>query len=295
MKTIGIEAFLQWAYCRELPKQQNDGSRYALGSVASSFRMVSEFGALGTLIDKPLNRYGVLADVAAREDDEPHPDAVVCASMVKALPMPDFDFRPGEFDPLGLPDTPAAWALLAEGFALLSGLDRGGDVADHGYPDAWRSHKPVLPRATTVTLNPATIVVAAAVLGRPPVVDPAFEPVLQPVLGQYGRPRWFLGEVKCDPHTGTKTAVEVDGMDRITHRPKPGAYRKFTYRRDCLLEYAARAEYQVWRDALDVLATRLSGRLRDHDVTPSTRAWQPWAVAGVKSQAVQSNRLEKSA
>ena len=82
MKQIPIVELLEWAYRHELPKAERAGGGMS-ASAPSSWGMVYNLGILGTVIDAPLNGYGVVA--IGMDEGEPHPDAMKVGAAVAGL------------------------------------------------------------------------------------------------------------------------------------------------------------------------------------------------------------------
>ena len=94
------------------------------------------------------------------------------------------------------------------------------------------------------------------------------------------KPAWFvreLAEVGTNPDgTPRMGEVEVSAVQR-NGRLKPGAYQKFTVKPDPASIFVERAEYEVWRAALDVLTEDLADRLDAYRIVPSRLPYRPWA------------------
>lgn len=93
-----------------------------------------------------------------------------------------------------------------------------------------------------------------------------------------GRPAWFVREYRRDRLTGEEIAVEVDGMNRRTGRPVKGAYRKYALNPDPRAAILDRADYHVWRCALEHLARALDGRLTAHRLSGELPPVEPWRL-----------------
>ena len=250
MKTMSIEELLTWAFTQELWKVGSGGGASVVPG--SAWSMISDFAALGTLIDRTPNAFGVLPGF---EEGEAHADAMTVGLAVKALaahegyeigegwhPMKEFD------DPHGL--------IAAE-------VERV--IAEH----AVRSQRI---KADHVV----NMVISGSILGRRP--DWAVEPPDFEMVSRGGKPCWFVSS-QCVDVLGRSYSVETDGFDQRKQRPKPGAYRKFKLvepLRSCLL---ARLDWQLWQDALETLHGSLSGRLANHALRPFYADRQPWMHA----------------
>lgn len=239
---IGIEKLLAWTYRDELPKA---GAARALSGVGMqrAFRAVEEFGLYLTLIDADgENRFGLAPDLTAME--EPHPDAVRVYEAVQALEGIEFAAA-AEWDPLaGLGD-------LGEDAPLL----RIKALAQIAAGDA-----PLLLRRY-------------AILGGAP--DWQAEPPLRVFQkGANGRKRWFR-RVTVETEAGPIES-EVDGWDAKGQRPMAGAYPRSQLEPDPTPAILDRADYAVWRAALDLVATDLGDRLERWEIVASDRPALPW-------------------
>ncbi|HUO55085.1 MAG TPA: hypothetical protein VMU18_10105, partial [Rhodoblastus sp.] len=119
--------------------------------------------------------------------------------------------------------------------------------------------------------TPRRLVVRHALLGGAPEwrIDPP-EVVVDP--------RWYVREViRVGTLTGfMEQEIEADGFDKVRRVPKPGAYRKTFLEPDPRDGVVSRAEYEVWRAALDVLFEDLRGTLSAFDVQPCGLPMRPW-------------------
>ena len=102
MKTIGIEAFLSWAYVEELPKAGREPpmmGRGGAGGYAGGWDAVSQQGELlaEMVSDCRPNQYGVLP--IAIDCGPPHPDALAAHAAISALDHWEVGF-PGDWNPL---------------------------------------------------------------------------------------------------------------------------------------------------------------------------------------------------
>jgi hypothetical protein len=256
MKSWDIERALAWAYREELPKLvEGDGT---IGGVRSAWSGVSTYARLLTVIDD--NRYGVVPNLAER--GEPHPDALVIGDAVNALeahcagpfeppegwdPFEDFDL--GEDGP----------AFARRGLDRLTALDRDGEG---------RSIR-------RLKETPGRLVLKHAILGGAP--DWASEPPERRwLVGANGKPTWFRKVVQhVTTATGSVKAIEHEEHVADPRRVK-GAYRKAVYEPDPAEIARERAEYELWRAALDAVAEALDGALTSMAVRPSTRPRRPW-------------------
>jgi hypothetical protein len=256
MKRIGIEALLRWAFCEELPKAGSGRSKLTGVGFGNAWRSILGFGDLLAVVDdEGRNRFGVIADPNA--EGEPHPDAIAVHDAVRALDDMEIELPEG-WDPLAdLDDIDAERpGLIARALAHVSVIDAEGVRRMKGSVSA--------------------IVIRQAILGGTPVWE-AEQPERRFVLGANGRPAWFR-TITVETEAGPITS-EVDGYDAKGKRPMAGAYRKTFLDPDPAEAALGRAEYEIWRFALDVLVERLAGLMDAHEATPSERAWRPWEEA----------------
>lgn len=250
MKQIEITKFLEWAYRLELPKVERAGDGIGV-SVASSWGMVASYGMLGTVIDAPLNSYGVVP--VSMDEGDPHPDAMAVAQAVIALGC----MRVG----IGASWTPfPEWAdgdgLVAEAVARV--------------------------RARMESMAGAevqTMLIARAVLGRKP--DWRGQEPGRVMVMRNGRPAWFMKEAGQDAY-GNHTEREVDGWNPRSRRPRPGAYRKQRLTGDVCGLAVDRFRRTVWACAVRHLRRELVsgvyGPLTAHVISDVVPTMAPWAV-----------------
>lgn len=257
MKTIGIEAFLTWAYRDELPKAEAGGSGDWHVPSAGGWDAVSRQGELmaDMVSDGRVNSYGVVP-LGAVYGGPPHPDALTLHAGISEI---------------------AAWELeVPDGWAPLAGLGLSADEA----ADAVRRAMPrvsVVGKDGRVRLRqkPAELLRRHAILGGAP--DWEFDrPKSRFVLTQ-GRPAWFR-MVPQEGAFGQLHMVEVDGYNKRAGRPYAGAYRKMILVPDPADAVPMRAEYEVWHSALCHLVDVLnaSGTLFDHVLEHTPRPARPW-------------------
>ncbi|MCL8385552.1 hypothetical protein [Xanthobacter aminoxidans] len=255
-KTVDIEALLRWAYREELPKAAAGGSRLVVG-FKTGWGGVERFGELLAVIDEPdiRNRYGLVPDGTASTD--PHPDAVRVHDAVMALRRCDLE-------------VPEGWAPLSDmgdlgpegAAAVVRGLAGMIIINDKGAR--------VLRRSVT------RIVIRQAILGGAPEWEG--ETPERHVACIHGKPQWFRREVVVtDGAFGPAShEIEVDGFDHRRRMPYADAYTKMVLDPDPVPVVQGRAEYELWRGALDLLAEDLAGALDAHAVLPSDRSARPW-------------------
>jgi hypothetical protein len=256
-KTVDIEALVRWAYRDELPKAAATPGRLAVG-FKTGWGGVERYGELLAVIDEPdvRNRFGLFPDRFA--DGEPHDDAVRVHDAVMALQSCEMAMPEGwnpiaDMGDLG-PEGPAAVARALAGLTLIT---EKGDA--------------VLRRSVS------RLVIRHAILGG----CPAWEgdvPARRLVTAQGGKVRWFRRVlVTVEGAFGPVCEeVELDGFDPKRREPFPDAYTKTILDPDPEPVVQGRAEYELWRAALDILAEDLDGALDAHDVRPSARSARPW-------------------
>lgn len=255
MKTLPIEDLLVWAYSDELPKA---GAVRRIGPSGHDrgWRPVERFGDLLADVDcgVPMNRYGLAIDLMA--EDGPHADAVALHEAVLAL------------DDLVL-DWPEDWAPLADiddGDPLYAAaVARGRDLATRLQPDGRR----------ILATRPSDLIRRQAILGGAP--DTTAEKPARKVERANGSPLWFMRVRRPMPTVGGGTVMvemEVDGFDRRRRAPYPQAYQRAYLDPDPAGVVVARAEYEVWRSGLDMVAATVA--LGHHRGLPSRWPARPW-------------------
>ena len=252
-RAMDIEALLAWAYGQELPKVPR------LDAAPAGFRCawdkVAEWAEELSLAGLDDNRFGVVPDLFAQS--LPHSDALlvhdaVCRLDEFALSLPD-DWSP--LDDLGDMDGHAA-GVARDALDALTILNREG--------------------VRRLRRAPRRLVVKHALLGGAP--DWHIDAPQVRTVSENGREKWFVREViVADSLSGpVSMEIEVDGFDERRRIPKPNAYRKTFLDPDPTLGCVGRAEYEVWRAALDVLAEDLRGQMEDFEVVSSGRPFRPW-------------------
>lgn len=256
MKTIGIEAFLSWAYCEELPKAEATTVEIGSAVMGSCWDAVSRQGELmaDTVSDGRLNSYGVVP-LSASYGAPPHPDAFVLHDHVKLLAGMDLDL-PGEWSPL-------------EGLGLSEGEQ--ADAVARAMPRIAILQGDRL----RLRFKPVELLRRFAILRSAPSWD--FERPKARFVMLHGKPAWFR-KVPIEGAFGQLHEQEVDGYNPKAKRPYVGAYRKTVLDPDPALAAIDRAEYEVWHAALGLVveSLRASGDLRGHVVVPSSRPARPW-------------------
>lgn len=247
-RKMDIEALLRWVYRDELPRAQSDVLSFGPRAYATANGAIRQAGEMMTVIDAPLNRYGVVADLTAMRP--PHPDAIKVYEAVTTLDSLVLEFPDG-WDPFA--DIPCMG---------VDGIAAGTRAIQH---------LAVTDERGLMTLRglPATLVRRYAILNGTPDWY-AEAPVRKTVTVGKGRPGWFRRVLISGAE------MEVDGFDRKRRMPYPDAYQK-SYLDPDPFEFAlGRAEYEVWHAALGVLAADLDGQLQAFDVCESHRPSRPW-------------------
>ncbi len=266
MKTMSIQKAIAWAVRDELPKVGLDVGRMvshgAPGRVASPGWASASAGAMGGLMDRGTNRYGVIPDMMAADRGEPHPDAVTIGDALLALD----GVTPGGFED---------W----EAFDDLAGLAAdpvAAPLLEQAKADA-RTRAGAMVRMTGAL---SALMVKRAVLGQPAGWD-CGQVGVEVVSSDNGMPLWFRQVSRpvawnADGETTQTEMVEVDGRNLKTRRPYPDAYRKHVLTPDPMLAVMARVEWQIWRAALDVVFEDVAGLLRGVAVEPCALPMRPW-------------------
>jgi hypothetical protein len=264
-----IERLLEWAVRSEWPKLEAPGGGFVAGASSSW----AEMADLGCTIR--VNRYGVA--VAGGATEGPHPAAVLLADILDRL------------DGMALDAEGVAlftdWRLPADGVALLDEAARAGlaTLASDG-----KAIRALLVRCAT--LGPLTG------WGAEP-------PRLDWLRDDAGRERWFRKIERAVSWDGAGNVVgvamvEAEGWDRFRQRPYVGGYRRSVLVPCPLAVARRRAEWQLWRAALDVVYEIVVGGEVVIDgvrrvwpemvkVLPCALPWRPWdAPAHVARSAV---------
>lgn len=263
-KSVTIEDLLSWAYRDELPKLAAPGP--ALGGFESAWLSLVRHGEImPEKVSDGVNRYGVVP--YSLDLGEPHPDAVALGDVVASLEGLELDCD--GFEPLA--DMPGlgheAGAATARAMAALTHRDGAG--------------RSLLKRM------PADLIRRHAVMRDCPPWEGDL-PEARPVLGANGRPRWFRAQViTYESAFGlAERTIEVDGWDAKRKCPMAGAYTKQVWSPDPAEIAVCRAEYQIWRAALDVVAEEAAALMTRHAIVPSARAWAPWIEGGEPARRI---------
>lgn len=250
MKKIGIEELLTWAFTQELPKF---GTSEALGpSFSQAWSMMIEVAALGTLVDRSPNSFGVIPTCLFEGD--PHPDAIIVGEAVKALGDRNFEVS-AEWNPV--PEWEDEHGLIKEAVrAVVDGVVVGRTARLNGR-------------------HVVTLVACSAALKRGPDWKIGKAPATV-IFKRNGKdPAWFVLNKGKDSF-GRTIEREVDGFDYKKRKPRPGAYNKFKLDGSVRGAVLSRLDWQIWQSALEELHMSLEGRLSEHDLLPFTPDRQPW-------------------
>lgn len=253
MRTMAIEDALIWAYRDELPK--NPRPRGPM-MPERGWAEVDAFGEVLTVIDEPVNRFGVVEDYLAQS--AAHPDALAINEAVLRMDA--------EMD-----------VIFPDDWSPISDLGDLGDLGTEAVRQALSKLKlAAAVRGRTLRWTPAVVVRRAAIFARDPEWD-VFPPEVVLVKGAKGQPRWFREITVPDPNNdGATYTVEVDGFDRERRRPFEGAYQKQVLEPCPVAGIVDRAIYEIWRAAMDTLFSNLDGRLQAIRLTASRRPYRPW-------------------
>lgn len=258
MKRMPIETHLKRVYLDELPKADAVRIIGPVG-VKIAWGRIDRFGELMTEIDEDgvtLNRYGCPLDEAATTG--PSEDAIRTYAAILALDDMRIavanDWHPLEDIDDGDPLYQAAIGRALNRITTLDGLDR------------------------VLTIRPSLLVRKHAILGGAP--DTYAEKPIRQLQSRNGRPQYFrrtlvqIGETADgQPRYGE---AEVDGYNAKRQRPYPDAYTKAFLDPDPVDAVIARAEYETWRSALDVLADVLPTLLETVEIEPTEWPRRPW-------------------
>ncbi|WP_321385641.1 hypothetical protein [Rhizobium sp.] len=258
IKKMTVEAFLNWAFTKELCKA-GSGAGGGSAVMGTSWDAIADFAALGTLIDRSPNVYGVIPGF--QEDGVPHPDALAAGNAVRGLASIGFDIPEG-WNPF--PEWSDDHGLVAAEVELMRiELEAKGDRLSGRHV--------------------AALVTTCAILKRGPDWS-ADKPREAMVTDPQGNPRWFVLS-KSKDSLGRSYTVETDGYNRRAKRPVVGAYRKYRLTSSIRGMIIDRLEWQLWQDALAVVADRLRGDLESHLIMPFVPDRQPWT----RRQYVEKN------
>lgn len=264
MSTTGIEDLVRWAWIDELSKVPPEWGFRAPASLGFG----NSWAARGDLPDDggsrlTINRFGAV--FSADRVGEPHPDALAVARAVSALDDLVVE-EPAEIDWFG------AWG----------DLDRLGEAA---LARAWglvvREAEPARKGGEGAILQglASSIVVRTAIVDQWPDWR-GVAPVVVPDVHPGGQPKWVRTIERAVGWDGAGQPtrfelVEVDGFNRVSQRPHPGARRAERLDPDpapVLAERIRWAMIHAWFTALAGTLDGIGGRV----VLPPDRPAAPW-------------------
>lgn len=273
MKRISIEAHLKKVYLDELPKADAVRIVGPVG-VKIAWGRIDRFGELMTEIDEDgvtLNRYGCPIDEASTTG--PSEDAIRTYAAILALD----DMR----------------IAVANDWHPLEDIDDGEPLIQAAIGKALNRITTLDGRERVLTIRPSTLVRKHAILGGAP--DTYAEKPIVKVQTRHGMPQWFrralvpIGET-ADGEPRFAEA-EVDGFNRKRREPYPDAYTKTFLDPDPVDAVIARAEYETWRSALDVLADVLPTLLETVEIEPTTWPRRPWIEGTPATRRILIDRV----
>ena len=250
MRSMSIEDLLIWAFNEELPKVGGK-SEAVLSAAPSTWAVMSDVIALGTIVDKGPNRYGVVSGFSYEGD--PHPDALIVGALVRGLANSGgFEIEEG-WNPF--PEWSDERGLIA------SEVRR---VVDH---ELQRGAK----------LNGRYIVhlvTTSAILKRGPCWQ-ADEPK-QVKIAVNGKDAWFV-QRKARNGLGKVYTYEDNGFSQRSQRPMKGAYQKWRLTQPLRSAIIGRLDWQLWQSALEALHGQIASQeLSSISVTPFQPDRFPW-------------------
>jgi hypothetical protein len=266
-RVLDVEDALAWAFREELPKRPPSGNIIAAGSPVSP---MWRYGVFGARIDNWWREPGFPAALG-----DPHPDALEIEARVLALErLKGLAF-----------DDPSGLLIGLEGFAP-------GRIRN----DPWSPPLLDVGRITGEVSNMIVGLVAQhAKLRKRPEVD-----------WEIPLPRWVLARFGPRPLVMRDVMVrnKADGALYPVQKPcttyaRRRGGRAYPIGAYCPLEWLPkpeavlrdRAEYAVWRFALEALAHELAGKLESVTVLPPSAPAQPWAPKQ-EQQSPQNARVD---
>ena len=273
-KAIDVEAFLAWAWREELPKTQIVAC--GPGVFGSPMQDVARHGVYGTEIDyQSSNAYGLVPDLNAIAG--PHVDAIAAAAFVSGIDRMELALPP-DWNPLGdMMDIDAGHAEIF-----------GGRIEGRPVSEAVIRARAQLAATEDgrerLRFSPGKLVVRHALLGGAPTwqaCGPGERPRRLLVAHGNGAPRWYR-RIAVDVETvdGRKVQQieEVDGFNFKSRRPWPDSYRKVRLDPDLTDLAVSRAEYEIWHQALYLIAAELGPMLADHALCAPSKPARPWEI-----------------
>jgi hypothetical protein len=268
MKRMPIEDLLRWAYRDELPKDDAP-SHFDMPGYGGAWGGIERYGELMTLVDEPVNCWGVVPNFLA--GGRPHPDAVAIGKAVMDLDALALGI-PEDWDPLA--DLGDLGALGAA--AIVQALDRATALDRDG-------------RTRLLKAKPSHLVRRCAILAPPEWRGDV--PEVKLVTGANGKARWFRRIVLQGDAGGYE--CEVDGYNERRKRQYDDAYQKSYLDPDPTDVAEARAEYEVWHAALDLLVLDLYGLLAAHEALPTNHPARPWETGEAKQARILPDLRKK--
>jgi hypothetical protein len=261
MKKVTIEGLLSWAFTQELCKVGAPMADYVGVGFSQAWSTMSEVAMLGTIVDRQPNMYGVIPNFI-HDLKEAHVDALEVGEAVRALAQRGgFEIGQG-WNPF--PEWEDERGIVAVEVARAVEILRlKGDRL---------SGKHVV-----------NLVTSAAILGRGP--DWSAKKPNERIVMARGMPAWFVGKKARDAF-GRAYTYEADGFDRRKRRPVKGAYQKVELSEPILAAILSRLDWQLWQDALQVLAEELRGRCKSHELVsfvPDRSPWRRTAISTIAS------------
>ncbi|WP_132312101.1 hypothetical protein [Martelella mediterranea] len=251
MQKLTIKELLTWAFTEELCKE-GAGTSFGPPMIRSAWAAMAEVEALGTMVDRSPNSYGVIPGFV--DAGEPHEDALKVADAVRALTREGFDI-------------PEGWQPFPEW------EDERGLIAD----EVERVLEQERARGERQTGRYAyNLIVACAVLKRGP--DWWAERPTEHMVMRRGSPAWFVQKRMKDSF-GQWHFYEADGFDRRARRPMKGAYRKYELAEPVRGAVLSRIDWMVWQAALQLLERELLGRTKEYHLVPMRFSFAPWKSA----------------
>lgn len=256
MPIVTIEKLLHWAFVMEMPLP--DEGVVIASAGFGPWGAIERIGALGTMVDASRSPCDSPSSWVIGQAD---PDAVKVVNAV------------AELDDMTLREE--------DGFDILAGWPYFGSLGEEAVSKAWA----ILARRDqqgrmVIRSAISTLIRRVAVLGTWP--DWVCDAPRVDMATVEGKPAWFRKVMQPVEWDATGVAirsveVEVDGRNKVSRRPYPGAYRKYVLTPDVSGKLARRIEYTLTHAALTTLAADLDG-LGGRKVLPPMCSPMPWAV-----------------
>lgn len=260
-----IEALIEWAAREEWPKVPAPA-----GNMASAESALAQMADLGIRVS--VNAYGVVPDMVWAGG--PHAAAALLHRIITSLGDLDID---------------------GEGVDLMTDWPAEGEEAAMLAEAAQRGLRQMTASGGITGRRLGDLLLRCAISG-PPKGWAAPRPAFDVLRGDDGRAKWFrmVDQPVAFDAKGKPTAFErceLDGWDKSNWRPYAGAYHKHTLSPDPAPVARARAEWQLWRAALDLVHAVIdAGQIgfsagagrewvswpQDIRVLPSALPFAPW-------------------